>query len=268
MGFREAERCLWLGTPFLLGQNLMGRILMDVRKILAVGLWQPFSEFLVIGDSLTRGTESDRVKVVCVPGARFRQISLLAHCLLEIPGVRGLILHAGSNDVAPQPSQRPELAPCSAPPNNNDGKEIGQHEVQQSTALERLAARGASGYKNAKLWMQGVKWMAKKFPGTHIFVSGALPRHCDAVNPHRANEISSFNKTLLQKISSESRPQNVSFLDHGELFSDPQLFNRDKLHLGAQGKAKLTAIFSQALSLQFSTVPAVLLSENLLNTSC
>ncbi len=69
MGFRDAERYLQSGSLFVQGQNLMGLVLMDVRKTLAVGLWQPFSEFLVIGDSLMHGTESDRVKVVCVPGA-------------------------------------------------------------------------------------------------------------------------------------------------------------------------------------------------------
>ncbi len=82
--WQEAGRRQRLGQSYLNGDNLMGQILSHVRSLLRSGA--AYSRLVIIGDSLTRGAQSDGVKLICIPGARAKQLLLIAHCILQIPG--------------------------------------------------------------------------------------------------------------------------------------------------------------------------------------
>ncbi len=166
--YREAEQLHRAGRRFLHGGNLMGRILGHVRTLLREQI--PYSQLIIIGDSIVHGTESDGVKVICAPGARARQLLLIAHCVSELPGVCQLLFHVGSNDVAPRSKDRPWL---------NVELKIGK----EARAVGRLDSHGSSGEHLANEQLCSFRYLCKKLPSMQLFVSGVLPRFCDADTP-------------------------------------------------------------------------------------
>ncbi len=227
----------------------MGKILSSVRFMLRTG--EPYCRLVVLGDSLTRGVQSDGVKVICVPGVRARQLLLIAHCIVALPGVEKLIFHAGTNDLMPRLKDRPWLGSKA-----DSGWE--------ARAQRRLEEWGSAGFRLANLQFNSFQFLCSVSPSTHFFVSRILHRPRDQHYPIRAMQVSSFNDRFQIRLSA-SRPANLSFMDHRPLFQYPALFRADGLHLGLQGQAQLRQVFRLALQQNPAVLPAVVHCSDLLN---
>ncbi len=251
---QSAEQLWHQGRAFVQGANRMGDILVAVRSMLRWGV--PFSRFVVLGDSLSRSVDSDGVKLICVPGARARELLLIAYCIAELPGIERLVFHAGTNDLIPRLCDRPWLQAAV------DQEEQSGWELR---AQRRLEEWGSSGDHLANLQFGNFRRLCAASPSTHYFISGILPRPRDANLPIKSMQVSAYNNHFQNRLLSQPRPLNLSFLDPEQLFSAPELFQQDGLHLAVQGQHLLREIFRQVLQQNYATVPCVVLASELLS---
>ena len=81
------------------GANMHGRLLMDVRTMFQTG--QSFNQNICIGDSILKHVISESFMTVSLRGATRIEVFRLCHLFLAVPGVQRILIHVGTNDLAP-----------------------------------------------------------------------------------------------------------------------------------------------------------------------
>ncbi len=157
----EARAAWWSGRP-MQGDNLHGLSLMRVRQLLQ-GHLDHHQAHWVVGDSITTATASHGIRVLSLSGACISRVLLLCWVVLQLPHIASLIIHVGTNNIAPRNMDRSQLI----------------HRLKRYP--KRLRQKGACGDRWATLLRQKAERLAMKHPAVRIYISCCLPRPCDWV---------------------------------------------------------------------------------------
>ena len=207
------------------GSNLHGKCLMRVRDFYRFSATSPST--LLVGDSLVRNIELPDCKTICMGGAHAGQVCLIAELFVQL-GVTNLVLHVGTNDCFPRPTEH-----------------LHGHDFRFGHSRHQLLTL-----------IQMICGICRRNRSLSVAVSPIISRPCDI--SHISDELVQMridlNELLISKIIEEQKHnqfQNLRVFDHRwllDLNSAEKCFDdKDLLHLNAEGKKVFRGFLVSAL---------------------
>ena len=232
---RRAEAILSMGQMLhYRGLNTTGKILLNIRHMLKDNLRKPAICSYIIGDSIVRDVRVNGALTLCLPGATLQMGAIVAKCIAEQADVKTILLHVGTNNLAPRICDRSDT--ISTPPQDYD----------MNKKVKRLHTRHASSKQVAKSLLNVATSLADSHKTIKFMLSGLLPRFdadCTLVDA-----VDVFNAFVEGRSDWHQRGNLLCLVFREGLFPRDS-FRSNGLHPTPIGMGTLASVFSRALSL-------------------